>query len=367
MKNMDVKTGDFEKWRSPIRGASNPQRMDNAFWHWCIRNPVSAYEANQNFDGPDSMAVGPCWCFDRIGSASVELTDGRIVHVGGEHEDFYDPDFYIYNDVVVTSGDEAEIEIFGYPTSVFPPTDFHSATLLGSDVLLIGNLGYPDDRVVGQTQIFRLCTKTWQMSKLDSSGNSPGWIHDHNSFSNEAGDKIFVSGGSRFDDEISENINDYVLCLNSMLWTQVTDRKWGRWVFERVDKEAIQLWDIRSSSQMRDLGVSMKDQLATAMSDLPADLQAEFERDFSDQQMDQIATIYQSPFSKDIATEDEEKFSRFRLKIDGVTVRFDEGIDSVTVTVEGTLPSTVVHKMLAILQERLSTIERTEYSLRELK
>jgi hypothetical protein len=56
------------------------------------------------------------------------LPDGRKVFVGGEHEDFGVPDFYIYNDVILVLPDDS-VQIFGYTVEAFPPTDFHSATL----------------------------------------------------------------------------------------------------------------------------------------------------------------------------------------------------------------------------------------------
>jgi hypothetical protein len=45
---------------------------------------------------------------------------------GGEHEDFYDPDFCIYNDVFVHERD-GSVAIYGYPESVFPPTDYDAS------------------------------------------------------------------------------------------------------------------------------------------------------------------------------------------------------------------------------------------------
>ena len=43
--------------------------------------------------------------------------------MGGEHEDFYDPDFCIYNDVVVYDG-HGDFTIYGYPKEVFPSHGF---------------------------------------------------------------------------------------------------------------------------------------------------------------------------------------------------------------------------------------------------
>src|SRR5712691_10149821 len=95
----------FKKWRSPRYGRANPERMNNPVWEWLIRSELTAYSANNEFEGPSSCDAGPCWCFSRFGQSSTELPDGRVVLIGGEHEDFYDPDFYIYNDVVVKNPD----------------------------------------------------------------------------------------------------------------------------------------------------------------------------------------------------------------------------------------------------------------------
>jgi hypothetical protein len=41
------------------------------------------------------------------------------------------------SDVVVHHPD-GRIDIFGYPKAAFPPTDFHSARLVGNRIALIG-------------------------------------------------------------------------------------------------------------------------------------------------------------------------------------------------------------------------------------
>ncbi len=347
---------EFLKWRSPVRGKKNPQRMDNPLWHWCIRNPESsAYDVARAYDGPDSMGSGPCWCFDRMGQATIRLPDGRIVHVGGEHEDYYDPDFYIYNDVVVVDGDK--VQIFGYPESVFPPTDFHTGTHVNNDIILIGNLGYPDDRAAERIQVFRLKTESWQMVGLESTGDDPGWIHMHSAAYSSDENAITISGGLRYGDRILENFDDYKLCLDSLVWTKLTDRKWDRWILEREDGEASQLWAIRSSSQMRDVGFSMEDQFKEMASNVPVEELSELFPKVSSDQMDQIKTLYQSPFSVEVAVGDEEIDSRYRLEADGVTVRFDEELYGITMTVEGRLSRDKINAILSSLQARLSAVE----------
>ena len=98
----------FREWRSPRFGQSNPQRMNNPVWEWLIKSRISAYAANERLNGPDAMKAGPCWCFDRFGQSSTKLPDGRTVLIAGEHEDYYDPDFYIYNDVVILHPDRQD-------------------------------------------------------------------------------------------------------------------------------------------------------------------------------------------------------------------------------------------------------------------
>ena len=63
------------------------------------------------------------WCFDRFGQSTTTFPDGRMVLIAGEHEDHYDPDFYIYNDLVV-GREGGEKTIFGFPRSTFHPPTF---------------------------------------------------------------------------------------------------------------------------------------------------------------------------------------------------------------------------------------------------
>lgn len=144
-------------WRSPREVVDSPTLLDNPLWHWLVRTRHSAYSANKTFDGPSPFEAGPMWCFDRFGQSETTLPDGSVIHIGGEHEDYYDPDFFIYNDVTVV-GPDGSIEIRGYGREVFPPTDFHSATLAGNAIVIIGCLGHPKQRVAERTPVFRLAT-----------------------------------------------------------------------------------------------------------------------------------------------------------------------------------------------------------------
>jgi hypothetical protein len=103
-----------------------------------VRTGVHAYAARTQFNDQDPFTnPGAVWCFDRFGSSLTPMDGGRYVQIDGEHEDFYDSDFYIYNDVVVHDG-KGDLQIYGYPREVFPPTDFHTATLCGDCIFIIG-------------------------------------------------------------------------------------------------------------------------------------------------------------------------------------------------------------------------------------
>jgi hypothetical protein len=131
-----------------IFGRTNPDRMANAFWEQMIRSGDCASAARSQFEKQGRKLNEPVWCADRFGQSLTILGDGRIVQIGGEHEDHYMPDFCIYNDVFL-HGLDGSLVIYGYPEDVFPPTDFHTATLLGDFIYVIGSLGYFGSRQFG--------------------------------------------------------------------------------------------------------------------------------------------------------------------------------------------------------------------------
>lgn len=182
---------DFSKARSRRFGRSNPEAMDEPFWIAMIRSGINAFQAQRRFG--ESNRGSAVWCAQRFGQSLTRLPDGRIIQIAGEHEDYYDSDFCIYNDVFVHESDTA-IRIYGYPESVFPPTDFHSATLLGDYIYIIGSLGYQGARRYGTTPVYRLNIATFQMERLEVSGEPPGWISEHRALS-RGPEEIRVFGG----------------------------------------------------------------------------------------------------------------------------------------------------------------------------
>jgi hypothetical protein len=178
----------------------------------------------EGFDLKDNLAA--VWCADRFGQTITFLEDGRAVQIGGEHEDYDDVDFHIYNDVIVHDADGA-LSIYGYPLTIFCPTDFHSATLVGSDIVVIGGSGYLGTREPGRTRVYCLNTNTFAMRRIDTSGDNPGWIFRHRA--TLVGPRtIRVTGGqvATVDEEDVESVVDndalFELDVDARTWRRVT-------------------------------------------------------------------------------------------------------------------------------------------------
>ncbi|RMH28034.1 MAG: hypothetical protein D6692_06905 [Planctomycetota bacterium] len=161
------------------------------------------------------------------------MADGRIICIGGEHEDGYDPDFCIFNDVVVlfpadgkddVDLESGRVEIYGYPESIFPPTDFHSATIVEDQIYIIGSLGYGDDRDDDSCQLYVLDSNNYRINSLEHSGPHPGWISRHHASYDPAAHAITVRGGKRIvADDYRANHCIHRLHLEVMRWEQVAE------------------------------------------------------------------------------------------------------------------------------------------------
>jgi hypothetical protein len=223
---LNCSRNEYREHKFPSYGRANPELMDFEFWKDMIRTGGNAYSARTHFgDGSPFTHPGAVWCFDRFGSSLVHLSEGRFVQIGGEHEDYYDPDFFIYNDVVVHDG-KGECHIYGYPRDVFPPTDFHSATLCKDGIYIIGCLGYMDQRIAGQTSVYRLRLDSWEIEAVETSGEMPGWIHKHHARYDEARNLITLTGGEVHEvtedgtPELVPNSGQFDLNLTSFEWTR---------------------------------------------------------------------------------------------------------------------------------------------------
>ncbi|MEM9321143.1 MAG: hypothetical protein AAGA70_19375, partial [Pseudomonadota bacterium] len=234
----------FDWWQSPRRGEANPENQTNVVWSWLTRTRAWPYAAHKA--AGTGKKKSPGWCFSRSGRSKTELSDGSVIYIGGEHEDHYDPDFYIYNDVVHLRPD-GSIEIYGYPTEIFPPTDFHSATLFGDEVFILGGLRYPDDRDHSDTLVFRLQLSDFSIHRVVAHGNAPCWLHHHTAELDEAQQKIVCSGGQVTHQPTGrtvENLSTWEFDLPTKTWSSLETKSFQRWLLVREDEDFNELWGI---------------------------------------------------------------------------------------------------------------------------
>ncbi|NNE87630.1 MAG: hypothetical protein HKN27_06105 [Silicimonas sp.] len=215
----EVTEEEFAKTGTARKGRTNPETCLPAFWSEQIRTGRSGYSGMVDILGEydhESAAV-PVWSFHRYGRTATPLPDGRLVLIAGEHEDSYDYDFCIYADVTVLDG-KGGVEHFIYPRDVFPPTDFHTATLLSDHILLIGSLGYHGARPEGVTQVLRLNLDDFSVHPVETTGDNPGWISRHSATLD--GDKIIVAGG-KIEPGYQDNHDRFSLNIRTMEWIRL--------------------------------------------------------------------------------------------------------------------------------------------------
>ena len=210
--------GRFRKF-----GNANPERMRVPFWNTMVRCGWTGYQAAKQFGDSSYGRHHPVWCHDRFGMSLTRLPDGRWIQIAGEHEDHYDPDVCIYNDVFIHDG-KGGFEILGYPEDEFQPTDFHSATHIPPWIYIIGNLGYTKTReaCAYQTPVYRLHTGTGTIEHVTTHGPTPGWIHRHRATFEKgcirvSGGKIAVPPGGD-NPGIHDHTAVWLLELDSLTW-----------------------------------------------------------------------------------------------------------------------------------------------------
>ncbi len=325
--------------------------MNNPLWEWLIESGLDAYSANEACNGPSSIDAGPMWCFQRYGQSTTQLPDGRSVLIGGEHEDHYDADFYIYNDIVIAAENERP-RILGYPREVFPPTDFHTATLIGERILVIGNLGYPGDRRADGTQVLVVECKDWSVSRIHSSGIAPGWIHDHQARLQDDA-RILITGG-KVDRgaglSLAENIDDWLLHVDGWRWERLTKRQWPRFEIHRQDNAPNHLWELRQL------------EWATTVKwhDREEQLRKLRESLGGEPRLDVLPRLYRPPIDHEVLPqlEDEYKVYRVRVRVGGVVIRFVEDMHCIQVTFEGEVQADVIESVRAHICKSLESLER---------
>lgn len=159
-------------------GTANPEKMKVPFWNAMVRSGATEYLARKQFGELDVKPDKPVWCYWRYQKSAALLPDGRIIEIGGCHENWHDHYFTPYNDVIVHDG-KGNFEIYGYPEELFPPIEEPSTVLVGAYLYIIGNGQLPDNMAYDKTPIYRLDCQTMAIEQVETSGENPGWISGH--------------------------------------------------------------------------------------------------------------------------------------------------------------------------------------------
>ena len=317
-------------------GAANPELIRNPVWEWMVRNQHSPYSARTSLGlepdyGACSLERNPDWCFTRMGMPVVNMDDGREIFIAGEHEDFYDPDFCIYNDAIVRQGDN--IKIFAYPRDVFPPTDFHTATLVGDTIWIIGSLGYAEERGGPDTPIFALDTVTYRIRPIAYPGGSPGWLHKHRAGLLPDGETIEINGGEVLsqvdgDERWRRNRDTFLFNTRTSKWQRTTDH-----------------------SDWREFRIGFHEEVGN------------YGRSFGWYTGETLQTL---GYPLQVASDEEREERTHTLLVQGVRVRLRDDYDALRILIEGVLPLDVANELVAKLKSLLEASNREVEDIQEL-
>lgn len=345
----------FKKWRSPRFGERNPEKINSDVWQWLAKSKLSGYSSTQKMNGPDPYKAGPTWSFDRFGQSQTKLPDGRIVFISGEHEDHYDPDFYIYNDIAVLNK-VGDFEFYCYPESAFAPTDFHTATLVDNKIIIIGTLGYQQNRIENHTPVYILNLENMAISVISTTGDQPGWIHDHSASLNTDTNTITLDGGLVYvghEQSLRENHDAWSLNLQTWQWNRLTDKQWTTWELQRADQCHNHLWELRQALWCR--GVNWKQDYEKYKQEFKTQLGHQPDLNILD-------SLYHFEFTHSPANEVDDEHNTFWITVDGVRVRFYEDSYFLRFTVEGELDCNKVKQIKDSLISKLSQLENSPYT-----
>lgn len=348
----------YQAFKHQRFGTQNPTNITNPFYQWVIKHQLSAWDIQRNIvdcsRNDANQDAKPIWCHARMGQSRTELPDGRIILIGGEYEDAYDPNFCIYNDVTVIHPN-GNIITYNYPKSVFAPTDFHTATLVGDDIIIIGSLGYPVDRQYSHTPVYRLNTHSFKIEQV-ATRNSMGWVHHHKSVLKD--NRIIVTGGQVLIDDTApllDNIDTWVLNLNTLIWKNMTNlgRKWQRFYVRRQDYKCLSLWHYKQLAYAMDLNnyqqVKQYSETIEDLTDRKPDLNS-------------YRQLLIPPIDHDVvsAFDNSDELSGYdtTLYIDGIRVGYKTGDDScIQVIIEGKLSEDKLELLQQNLRHKLGKVE----------
>jgi hypothetical protein len=227
--------------------------------------------------------------------------DGRVVYLGGDHEDSYDPDFCIYNDVVVF-GPKTELRCMDIQKRFSCRSTFtrplSSATESSSLVVWA-------TQTLAAWAIHRYMSLTCQVFALPRSrprgrcqAGSSSTVRNSNRevlSSIRGGELIEERGGGQ---RYRRNVEDYALDVGSGVWRRLTNRNWRQF-----------------SIRQEDDGLFIQERRLSPENLVPRNTMR--------------------------AVVAEEKWNRAQILVKGIPVSIIVGVHDIEVIIEGDLPSEI--------------------------
>ena len=196
------------------------------------------------------------------------------------------------------------------------------------------------------------------MSAVQTSGKPPGWIHEHKATLSEDGRSILIQRGQLvrggIDKSLVENIDDWRLHLSDWRWERLTERRWPRWEVRRKDGEVNHLFDYqqavwaKKTPELDKTGGELV-RLRKELGKLP--------------DLELFGRLYKPAMVHETLAKSEDEHNVFRIKVEGVLVRYVEEMNSIQMTVEGDLPQDTLDTLTRDLLDKLSKLENTPCEL----
>lgn len=328
----------FELYQSPPMVEYRPTNITNPYYEWIVRHNLSPFDLAQIFN----LKCVPLWGMGRLGQSETPLPDGRVILIGGEYEDHYDPQFYIYHDVIIKHPD-GKIDIFVYPKAMFNPTDFHSATLIGEEIYVIGGVGYVNDRNYKSTPIYKLNIHSLDIKKIESR-NHIGLIGSHTAILKD--NQIIIKGGQILSDDntLMDNIDDWAFNPNTLTFKNLTNHVWQGFMVQRKDFHWLSLFDYHCLLFDRDYN--------------PDEFEDKFNQLTNKLGIEPNLTTYQQIFIPPIYHHQDQD-DKSAIWIDGIKIRYVDNLDDIGVYIEGQLSDDKVQLLADNLCYKLSKLENT--------
>lgn len=326
----------FERYQTPMTVQNHPTNIANPYYEWVVRHNLSPFDLAQIFN----IEYVPLWGMGRLGQSETPLPDGRVILIGGEYEDHYDPQFYIYHDVIIKHPD-GKIEIFAYPKAIFSPTDFHSATLIDGEIYVIGGIGYVNDRNYNSTPIYKLNIHSFEMTKIESR-NHIGLIGSHTATLKD--NQIIIKGGQILSDDntMMDNIDDWAFNPKTLTFKNLTNHTWQGFVVQRKDFHWLSLFDYNCLLFDRDYN--------------PDEFENKFNQLTNKLGIEPNLTTYQQIFIPPISHHQDQDDEN-AIWIDGVKVRYVDNLSDIGVYIEGQLSDDKVQLLADNLCYKLAKLE----------